>query len=262
MRGNAGCYRPFTVTGARGFGSQLHANRHQSACARGSAGTSRGNIFRALADAAPDQVQASTGLPVAINVYGRDGGGTVYADHFFMGGGQGGSPHGDGKSGAALPDFGGQYFDRADGDARPGAGAGKELRLDSGGAGTHRGGCGVRTRLRKLYDDGLPMLASVYPEGVGVTVDGLHGGHAGGSVRGVVLDRAGNILRDCGTGELVTLTSTIEIVEVTLAGGAGFGDPRARPPSVVARDVAEGLVSPAAAERIYGLQAASTKAAE
>jgi 5-oxoprolinase (ATP-hydrolysing) len=138
----------------------------------------------------------------------------------------------------------------------------KSFVRDSGGAGTHRGGCGVRTRLRKLYDDGLPMLASVYPEGVGVIVEGLHGGHAGDSVRGVVLDPAGNVQRDCGTGELVTLTSTSEIVEVTLAGGAGFGDPRARLPALVARDVAEGLVSPAAAERVYSFQAASTAAAE
>ena len=80
----------------------------------------------------------------------------------------------------------------------------------------------MRTRLRKLHDDGLPTLASVYPEGVGVTVEGLGGGQPGGSVRGVVLDPAGNVVHDCGTGELVTLTRTDQIVEVQLAGGAGF----------------------------------------
>ena len=37
---------------------------------------------------------------------------------------------------------------------------------DSGGAGRHRGGLGQRVRMRKLDDDGLPTLVSVYPEGV------------------------------------------------------------------------------------------------
>jgi 5-oxoprolinase (ATP-hydrolysing)/N-methylhydantoinase A len=138
----------------------------------------------------------------------------------------------------------------------------KSFVTDSGGAGKHRGGSGVRTRMRKLYDDGLPTLASVYPEGVGVTVPGLHGGLPGGGVRGVVLDPAGKVVRDCGTGELVTLTRTDEIVEIQLAGGAGFGDPRARSRDSVEKDVAEGIVSPAAAARDYGLQVSTEQAAE
>jgi len=102
----------------------------------------------------------------------------------------------------------------------------------------------------------------VYPEGVGVTVQGLHGGLPGGNVRGVVLDADGNVVHDCGTGELVTLTRADRIVEVQLAGGAGFGDPRARAAELVEQDVAEGVVSPEAAERIYGLQQAAGRAAE
>ena len=38
-----------------------------------------------------------------------------------------------------------------------------------------------------------------------------------------------------------------------LPGGGGYFDPRERPPEAVAEDVAEGLVSPAAAEREYGV---------
>jgi 5-oxoprolinase (ATP-hydrolysing) len=77
-----------------------------------------------------------------------------------------------------------------------------------------------------------------------------------------VLDSDDNVVHDCGTGELVTLTRTDQVVEVQLAGGAGFGDPRARPTAMVAHDVAEGIVSPEAAERDYGLQIAAGKAAE
>ena len=42
----------------------------------------------------------------------------------------------------------------------------------------------------------------------------------------------------------------------------GFGDPRARPSALVQQDVAEGIVSPDAAERDYGLTPAAKSAAE
>ncbi len=261
VRGNAGCYRPFTVHAPDG--SILNCSKPASVTLRTRVGWYLApNIFRALADAAPDQVQAATGLPVAVNVYGRDGAGAVYADHFFMGAGQGGSRRADGKSALLYPTSAANTSIELMETRAPVLVLEKGFVRDSGGPGMHRGGCGVRTRMRKLYDDGLPMLASVYPEGVGVVVEGLHGGHAGGSVRGVVLDPDGAVTRDCGTGELVTLTRTSEIVEVTLAGGAGYGDPRARSAALVVQDVAEGLVSPEAAERIYGVAVASGKAAE
>jgi 5-oxoprolinase (ATP-hydrolysing) len=137
----------------------------------------------------------------------------------------------------------------------------KTLITDSGGPGRRRGGLGVRTRLRKLHDDGLPTLFSVYPEGVGVSPDGLFGGQSGGEARGVVLDRAGKVLHDCGTGELVTLTSSDRVVEVCLAGGAGFGDPEERPQAAVDSDRADGYVSPEGA-RHYGARPAAATAAE
>jgi 5-oxoprolinase (ATP-hydrolysing) len=186
----------------------------------------------------------------------------VYADHFFMGAGQGGSQHGDGKSALLYPTSAANTSVELMEARAPILVLEKSFVTDSGGPGKHRGGCGVRTRLRKLYDDGLPTLASVYPEGVGVTVEGLHGGRQGGGVRGVVLDPDGNVVHDCGTGELVTLTSTDRIVEVQLAGGAGYGDPRMRPAALVEKDVAEGVVSPQAAGRDYGLQVAAGRAAE
>ena len=208
VRSNAGCYRPFTVQAPAG--SILNCDKPASVNLRTRVGWYIApNIFRALADAAPDQVQAATGLPVAINIYGRDADGAVYADHFFMGAGQGGSRRGDGKSALLYPTSAANTSVELMETRAPVLVLEKTFVADSGGPGTHRGGCGVRTRLRKLHDDGLPTLASVYPEGVGVVVEGLHGGHAGGSVRGVVLDPDGAVTRDCGTGELVTLTRTI-----------------------------------------------------
>ena len=261
VRSNAGCYRPFTVAAPEG--SILNCSKPASVNLRTRVGWYIApNIFRALVDAAPAQVQAATGLPVAINVYGREASGHVYADHFFMGAGQGGSQHGDGKSALLYPTSAANTSVELMEARAPILVLEKSFVTDSGGPGKYRGGCGVRTRLRKLHDDGLPTLASVYPEGVGVTVQGLLGGLAGGGVRGVVLDPDGNVVHDCGTGELVTLTRTDRIVEVQLAGGAGFGDPRARPAALVEKDVAEGVVSPEAAARHYGFQIAASKAAE
>jgi N-methylhydantoinase A/oxoprolinase/acetone carboxylase beta subunit/N-methylhydantoinase B/oxoprolinase/acetone carboxylase alpha subunit len=262
VRSNAGCYRPFTVNAPEG--SILNCTKPAAVNLRTRVGWYIApNIFRALADAAPAQVQAATGLPVAINIYGREANGTVYADHFFMGAGQGASQRGDGKSALLYPTSAANTSVELMEARAPVLVLEKSFVIDSGGPGKYRGGCGVRTRLRKLHDDDRPMLASVYPEGVGVTVEGLHGGLPGGGVRGVVLDPDGAVVHDCGTGELVTLTRTDRIVEVQLAGGAGFGDPRGRPAALVEKDVAEGVVSREAAERDYGLQSsAAEKAAE
>ncbi len=261
VRGNAGCYRPFTVKVPEG--SVLNCTKPASVNLRTRIGWYLApNIFRALADAAPARVQAATGLPVAINVYGRDPDGAVYADHFFMGAGQGASLRADGKSAILYPTSAANTSVELMEVRAPVLVLEKSLVTDSGGPGRHRGGLGMRTRLRKLTDDGLPMLASVYPEGVGVTVEGLAGGRPGGDVRGVVLDPDGNVVHDCGTGELVTLTRTDQIVEVRLGGGAGYGDPHERAAALVEHDITEGFVSPGAALRDYGMRPAAGRAAE
>ena len=102
VRGNAGCYRPFTVKAPEG--SILNCEKPASVNLRTRTGWYLApNIFRALAQAAPSQVQAQTGLPHAVSIYGREASGHVYADHFFMGGGQGASARGDGKSALLYP---------------------------------------------------------------------------------------------------------------------------------------------------------------
>jgi len=252
IRSNAGCYRPFTVKAPEG--SILNCAKPASVNLRTRTGWYIApNIFRALADAAPTQVQAATGLPHAINIYGQDANGMIYADHFFMGGGQGGSFHGDGKSALLYPTSAANTSIELMESRAPVLVVEKALVADSGGPGKHRGGLGVRTRLRKLHEDGRPTLFSIYPEGVGVATEGLFGGMAGGGVRGVVLDLAGNVVHDCGTGELVTLTTTERMVEVCLAGGSGFGDPRERARRSVEDDTADGYVSSEAAARVYGV---------
>ncbi len=242
VRGNAGCYRPFQVKAPEG--SILNASRPMAVNLRTRTGWYIApNIFRALSEAAPDKVQANTGLPVAATIYGRDAEGGTYSDMLFMGGGQGASSHGDGKSGLLWPTSAANTSIELFETRVPVLVLEKTYVTDSGGPGRHRGGLGQRVALRKLADDGLATFVAVYPEGVGATNPGLFGGAPGGSARGLVRDVDGQVLRDCGTGELVQLSKPGEIVEVVLAGGAGFGDPAERPRAALDRDIGDGLIS-------------------
>ena len=261
IRSNAGCYRPFTVKAPAG--SILNCDRPVAVNLRTRTGWYIApNIFRALSEAAPNQVQAATGLPHAVNIYGRDADGHTYADHFFMGGGQGACSRSDGKSALLYPTSAANTSIELMETRAPVLVLEKTLVTDSGGPGRQRGGMGVRTSLRKLHDDGRPTLFSVYPEGVGITNEGLFGGRHGGGVHGVVKDLAGIVVHDCGTGELVSIDRADRIVEVQLAGGSGYGAPRQRRRERLDNDVADGYVSAQAAAMAYGGGAAAADAAE
>jgi len=246
VRGNAGCYRPFTVKAPEG--SALNCRKPAAVNMRTRVGWYVApNLFKALAPAMPAQVQANTGLPVAVWVYGRDQDGRIYNDHLFMGGGQGASAKADGKSGLMWPTSAANTPIELFEARTPAICLEKSYLPDSGGAGMHRGGLGQIVRFRKLATDGHATLAGVYPEGRFMTYPGLAGGAPGGSVGA---DVAG---KDLGTGALVTLTRGDEIVSLTLAGGAGYGDPRKRSFDAIDRDLAEGYVTPEGAQRDYGV---------
>ncbi len=259
VRGNAGCYRPFRVTAPEG--SIVNCTRPAAVASRTRTGWYLAPaIFRALAEAAPKAVQSPTGLPVAVNVSGRDGAGAFYADHLFMGGGQGGSAHGDGKSGLLYPTSAANTAIEVFEARVPVLVEEKSFLTDSGGAGRSRGGLGQRVRFRKLHDDGLPTLAALFPEGAKAVLPGLSGGLAGCHAFAGVRQPDGTLLRDCGAGELVTLTHPGEIAEIVFAGGAGYGAAEDRLPAAVAEDLQEGRISAAAAHAVYG--AALQNAAE
>lgn len=258
VRGNAGCYRAFTVKAPEG--SILNCKRPMAVNLRTRTGWYLAPvIFRALAKAAPAQVQAFTGLPVAANIYGVDGDGRLYSDLLFCGGGQGASATKDGNSCMLWPTSAANTSIELIETRAPVHVIEKTYVADSGGRGKQRGGLGQRVRLRKRHDDKLPMLVSVYPEGVGAGVEGLFGGEAGGSALGRVIDASGQQIKDCGTGELVQLTRTDEIVELVLAGGAGYGPAEQRDAAASARDLMLGFTTDD--ERVSGTPARVTEPA-
>lgn len=245
IRGNAGCYRPFRVKAPAG--SSLNANYPASVSMRTRTGWYIApNIFHALSEAAPRQVQAHTGLPIVTRVYCETPAGTE-AGHMFMGGGQGASNGRDGKSTLLWPTSASNTAVEVFEARVPALVTEKAYLPDSGGPGAYRGGLGQRLRMRKLYDDGLAMQVGLFPEPPGTAVEGLFGGAPGKGGGGRILDAAGREIHDVGDGELVRVTSTDRLIEIATNGGSGYGDPRKRAPEATAEDISLGFVTKAAA---------------
>lgn len=146
------------------------------------------NIFRALSQAAPNQVQSFTGLPVAADIYGQDKDGNYYSDMLFLWWRPGRFPARRWPFSVVVSHLGRQHFGQTRASRAPVLLLEKTYVTDSGGAGQQRGGLGQLVRLRKRDADGIVMQVSVFPEGVSHPVTGLHGGSHGGLASGRVLD--------------------------------------------------------------------------
>ncbi len=260
VRGNAGCYRPFTVKAPEG--SVMNCRKPAPVSLRTRTGWyTSPNIFRAIAEAAPDRVIAHTGLPSLLSVYGRTAEGRVFYDHLLSGGGQGGSLIKDGESSILWPTSAATSSIELLESRSPVVVLEKAFVTDSGGAGQYRGGLGARIRLAKRHDDGLPLTVFVAPEGVDAPIEGLFGGRTGLLAHGYVLDGDGHVTEDVGTGGMVVVERIDRIVELQLAGGAGYGDPALRSVEDIELDVREDYVSAEAAEEVYQLSTRKEKAA-
>jgi 5-oxoprolinase (ATP-hydrolysing)/N-methylhydantoinase B len=128
---------------------------------------------------------------------------------------------------------------------------------DSGGAGQWRGGLGYT---RTLLVTSVPITGSQCSDRHEVKPWALLGGEPGGN--GATWIRKAGSEAWLTVRELYGKISSSKYANVTFQpgdrirltapGGGGYGDPRRRDPDAVAEDVAEGYVSKAAAERIYG----------
>ena len=254
---NAGCYRPFTRDRARRQHPQLRASRPRSTCAPARAGTSRRTSswpWRGCAPGPGAGVHRPPGLHHASTA--RDRTGRFYSDHLFQGGGQGASAQGDGKSALLWPTSAANTSVELFETRTPMLVLEKRYLPDSGGPGRQRGGLGQVVRVRKLADDGRPAYAGLFPDGVLTRAAGLFGGRSGGAVRGVLLDGTGAVVADYGVGSLVTLERPEQILELRLAGGAGFGDPRERPLELIQHDLDDGYVTLDSVTIDYGCRVA------
>ena len=121
----------------------------------------------------------------------------------------------------------------------------QEYRPDSGGAGEHRGGLGQVMEISNGED--APMIISATFDRIVHPARGSDGGGDGGAGR--LSLKSGAKMRGFGRQPI----PAGDRVVVETPGGAGIGDPKARPRERVERDVRDGLVSPAQAKALYGL---------
>ncbi|HEV3070124.1 MAG TPA: hydantoinase B/oxoprolinase family protein [Solirubrobacteraceae bacterium] len=129
-----------------------------------------------------------------------------------------------------------------------------ELREDSGGAGEHRGGLGIR-RDHRILDHGAEM--SIVGNRVMVPPWGLDGGGEGAAASYRLLRKGAEPINPAprfgSKAAGVPLRADDVVVQMT-AGGGGWGNPLRRDREAVARDVRQGYVSAEAAWRDYGMR--------
>jgi len=125
----------------------------------------------------------------------------------------------------------------------------KEYSIDSGGAGTYRGGLGQQITVM-LTDEALGQesTVSMITDRTNYPPLGYYGGLPGA--------RRVNLLND--QTELHSKKQLIirsgDRITSLVPGGGGYGDPRLRDPQAVVEDVRAGFVSVDQAEQVYGVR--------
>jgi N-methylhydantoinase B len=122
-----------------------------------------------------------------------------------------------------------------------------EIVTDSCGAGRFRGGCGIHRDLRMLAESMALTTRSARQK---FPAYGVAGGLAG-TLGSYTLDPLGPRRRAVRSTVSEFMLGQGDVLRITTPGGGGFGDPCERNPDAVLKDVREGKVSRAAAERIY-----------
>jgi N-methylhydantoinase B len=123
------------------------------------------------------------------------------------------------------------------------------LRPDSGGAGRNRGGLGIENVIQARGE----LMLNAQIERVHCAPWGLDGGLDG--FGNSVAVRRGGVWKDDfpNAKVLTTRLKPGDAFALRSGGGGGFGPPAERPVAKVAHDLAQGYVTPPAAERDYGV---------
>ena len=206
-------------------------------------------ILQALAQAVPERVIAASSHwanPIFEGIDPRGGRRFVYYD--IIVGGMGARPHKDGAE-AVCGSFNLENIPVEVNESNyPILIERLELIRDSAGAGTFRGSCGLRKDIRFLGERGSVSNLSDrhrFPP------PGLVGGQPGALGR-TLLNPGAEGEQDLHPKAIYPLAHA-DLVSLRVSGSGGYGDPRARDPELVARDVALGYVSVDQAREGYGV---------
>jgi N-methylhydantoinase B len=248
---NDGSFRPVTVTAP--LGSIFNPRFPAAVAARQIAGHYLPHtIFGALAPVLEERViaEGAGGIWLA-TIRGR--GSDRFVSVFFCAGGTGARPAQDGLSTTAFPSGVAASPVEVIETLAPVVIRRRELRRDSGGPGRWRGGLGQTIEVE--VRSGEPYVVSVLSDRFQAPARGYLGGRPGA--------RSGFTTRPGGRRDpkLSTPLPAGASFRLDLPGGGGFYDPLTRDRERVLEDLAEGLISRAAAEREYGLTSAAWRTA-
>ncbi|WP_077000466.1 hydantoinase B/oxoprolinase family protein [Variovorax sp. KK3] len=229
VAGNEGVIYPIEVTAPPG--SILNALPPAAGGARALVGHMLPTmVLRALAEALPDQVIATTGSPLwCANVAGQRTDGSSYASMFFMNGGYGASNRRDGVNVLSWPSNISSTPVEMIEQLLPVRVHHRQLRQDGGGAGEFRGGTGQEIKFENCSPN--PMVVSFMAERTRpeAAAEGLAGGRSG----------APGVVRIDGVPCNAKLQQVLEpgaCVEMKTPGGGGYGAPDRRAPERLAAD--------------------------
>ena len=236
---NAGCYRPFDVTAPKG--SVVNA-RKPAAVVGGNLETSQrvvDVVLGAMAEGGVRPVAAAANGSMNNVTFGSADADAPYTFYETIGGGYGARPGSDGVDGvhAHMTNTRNTPVEALE-LSYPLRVERYELRPDTGGAGRHRGGLGIRRDIRVLEGAAEFSLLADRRRHRPYGLDGGEPG-AGGDDRAVVDGEErpidGMTTLDLAPGDLVS---------VRTPGGGGFGPPGERPTEAIERDLAEDRLTP------------------
>ncbi|GAB4264115.1 MAG: hypothetical protein Kow0092_15500 [Deferrisomatales bacterium] len=213
-------------------------------------------IMRALGPVIPDRVTAEWNELLCSLTTGRDPrkGGEPFVDIGFMGlkGGSGAIRGCDGYDHIGMIDASGGVLDQdyeIFEQQTPHRLVRHEYWCDSAGAGQWRGGLGVET---EFVIGGEQVKLVTFGDGDVEPARGALGGKDG-TLNVIRLRYPDGRRYTCTTKDLVEDVPPGTVYFQQAGGGGGWGDPRKRPAEKVLRDVRNGVVSPEAARRDYGV---------
>jgi len=211
-------------------------------------------ILEALAPFRPERAVANAGSSGALSISWQDGGrpGQSTMQYEILGSAYGGGQGNDGASATAthLSNLHVTPIEILESEF-PCRVTSFAMVPDSGGAGEYRGGLAYR-RTYELLQDAVVVRRydrARFPPG------GVAGGKPGAASRFVIRLGAKDEQETPASGRYEMHSG--ERFMLQSAGGGGYGEPRRRDREAVARDIAEGRVTPAGAGRDYGFDPGS-----
>ena len=247
---NAGSLEPFEIGAPAG--SVVHPLRPAPVTARHVVGQMLPDLmFGCLAEALDGAVPAESAGSIWVLAMARDAATGAPFNVMSVGlGGTGARPTRDGMSTTAFPSGVGSIPIEVTETQAPVVFWHKEYLADSGGAGKQRGGLAQRIVVGARDGVGFTCAAATFDRRSNAA-RGRSGGAEGAHGRVLVETAVGQVAFE-GKGTIVVPPHGRLVVD--LPGGGGFGAAAVRDRQLVARDLANELVSPAAARQVYGLK--------